>query len=33
MIFQHFKVLIMITVCKTNDKEISLNFSSIYLIL
>ena len=29
---QYFKVLIVITVCKLNE-EISLNFSSIYLIL
>jgi hypothetical protein len=32
-IFQYFKVLIMITVCKSSDNEISLNFNSIYLIL
>jgi len=31
-LFQYnFKVLLMITICKTNNKEISLNFNSIYL--
>jgi len=33
MIFQYFKVLIMITVCKSKFSEILLNFNSIYLIL
>ena len=32
-LFQYFKVLIVITVCKLNKNEISLNFNSIYLIL
>jgi len=33
MIYQHFKILSMITVYKTNDNEISLNCNSTYLIL
>jgi hypothetical protein len=28
-----FKILFMITVCKLNGNEMSLNFNSIYLIL
>jgi len=33
MIFQQLKALIMITIDKTNDNEISMNFSFIYFIL
>jgi hypothetical protein len=33
MKFHYFKLLIIITVCKSNDNDISLNFTSIYLIV